>query len=79
MMASAVSPRGELRFHIHEGSFRAANFIGFCKQLIRDLESDIFLIVDGSSVYTVREIKGVREVNRREASALLLPAVLIRA
>jgi transposase len=57
MMISAISPRGELRFHIHEGSFRAANFIDFCKQLMRDVDSDIFLIVDGSSVHTAREVK----------------------
>ena len=57
MMVSAVSPRGELRFHIHEGSFRATHFIEFCKQLIKGTTSDVFLIVDGSSVHTAKEVK----------------------
>jgi transposase len=57
MMVSAVSPRGELRFHIHEGSFRAANFVEFCKQLLKDTEREIFLIADGSSVHTAREVQ----------------------
>jgi transposase len=57
MMVSAISPRGELRFHIHEGSFRAAHFIEFCRQLLKDAERDIFLIVDGSSVHTAKQVK----------------------
>ena len=57
MMVSAISLRGELRFHIHEGSFRAADFIYFCKQLMKDADSDIFLVVDGSSVHTAKEVK----------------------
>ncbi len=57
MMVSAISPRGELRFRIHEGSFRSAHFIEFCKQLPKDSGRDIFLIVDGSSVHTAKQVK----------------------
>lgn len=57
MMASAVTPQGKLRFHIHEGSFRAANFIDFCKQLLRESPGRVFLIVDGSSVHTAKAVK----------------------
>lgn len=57
MMASAITSRGELRFHLHEGSFKAENFIEFCKQLLGDAEGDIFLIVDGSSVHTAKKVK----------------------
>lgn len=57
MMVSAISPRGELRFHIHEGSFRSAHFIEFCKQLLKNSDRDIFLIVDGSSVHTAKQVK----------------------
>jgi transposase len=57
MMVSAISPRGQLRFHLHEGSFRAVHFIAFCKQLLADIEGKIFLIVDGSSVHTAKEVK----------------------
>jgi MFS family permease/transposase len=51
MMVSAISSREELRFHIHEGTFRPSDFIDFCKQLMHDIESDIFLIVDRISVH----------------------------
>jgi len=73
MMVSAVSPRGELRFHIHEGSFRAAHFVEFCKQLLKDVDSDIFLIVDGSSVHTAGETKEFVESTRGKLSLFFLP------
>ena len=57
MMVSAISPRGELRFHLHEGSFKARNFVAFCKQLMADVTGKIFLITDGSSVHTAKEVK----------------------
>jgi transposase len=57
MMVSAVTPLGQLRFHLHEGSFKARHFIAFCKQLLGDTTGKIFLIVDGSSVHTAKEVK----------------------
>lgn len=57
VMVSAISPRGQLRFHLHEGGFRAAHFIAFCKQLLHDVTGKIFLIVDGSSVHTAKEVR----------------------
>jgi transposase len=73
MMISAVSPRGELRFRIHEGSFRAVHFIEFCKQLIRDVENRIFLIVDGSSVHTARETREFVESTQGKLRLFFLP------
>jgi transposase len=73
MMVSAVSPRGELRFHIHQGSFRAAHFIEFCKQLLKDTDSDIFLIVDGSPVHTARETREFVESTQGKLSLVFLP------
>jgi transposase len=57
MMVSAIGARGQLRFRLHEGSFRAVHFIEFCKQLMADIPGIIFLIVDGSSVHTAKEVK----------------------
>jgi transposase len=57
MMVSAISLRGQLRFHLHEGSFKARHFIAFCKQLMADIPGKVFLIVDGSSVHTATETK----------------------
>jgi hypothetical protein len=49
MMVSAIGTRGQLRFRLHEGSFRAAHFVAFLKSLLADFTESIFLIVDGSS------------------------------
>jgi transposase len=57
MMVSAITPRGQLRFHLHVGSFKAKDFISFCRQLLADIEGKIFLIVDGSSVHTAMETR----------------------
>jgi transposase len=56
-MISAIGPRGDFRFQLHEGSFRAVHFIEFCKSLLRDFSKPIFLIVDGSTVHTAKIVK----------------------
>jgi transposase len=74
-MVSAVSPRGELRFRLHEGSFRAADFINFCKQLMRDLPGMvIFLIADRGPVHTARETKEFVESARGRLRLFFLPS-----
>lgn len=73
MMVSAISPRGELRFHIHDGSFRAADFIEFCKQLMKDVEQDIFLIADGSSVHTAHEVRDFVKTTQGKLEIFILP------
>jgi transposase len=73
MMVSAVSPRGELRFHVHEGSFRAAHFIDFCKHLMSGVGSDVFLIVDGSSVHTAKEVKEFVASTRGRLQLFFIP------
>jgi transposase len=56
-MVSAISPRGELRFRVHEGTMDAARFIEFCKGMLHDIDRPIFLIVDGSSVHKAAKVK----------------------
>jgi transposase len=73
MMVSAVSPRGELRFHIHEGSFRAANFIEFCKHLMKDTEREILLIVDGSPVHTAKAVSEFMQSTQGKLQIFFLP------
>lgn len=73
MMVSAISPRGELRFRIHEGSFRAEHFIDFCKQLMKDAGNDIFLIVDGSPVHTARKTREFVQSTGGKLSLYFLP------
>jgi transposase len=73
MMVSAISPRGELRFHIHEGSFRAENFIDFCKQLIRESPGKVFLIVDGSPVHKAGSVKEFVQSTEGRLQLFFLP------
>lgn len=73
MMISAVSPRGELRFHIHDGSFKAEHFIEFCKQLIKDAGSDVFLIVDNSPVHTAGKVKDFVKSTEGKLQLYFLP------
>jgi transposase len=74
MMVSAISSREELRFHLHEGTFRPADFIDFCRQLMQDIERDIFLIVEGISVHTSGETRAFVRSTGGKLRLFFLPA-----
>ena len=67
-MVSAISPRGELRFRVQEGSMNADRFIDFLKALLSTAEGKVFLIVDG---HPVHKSKKVREFAENEAGGRL--------
>jgi transposase len=73
MMVSAIGTRGQLRFHLHEGSFRAVHFIEFCKKLLADFTERIFLIVDGSSVHTAKGVTDFVESTQGRLRLFFLP------
>jgi transposase len=50
-MISAIGQRGELSFQVHEGPMNAERFIEFLDSLLHDVDTPIFLVVDGSSVH----------------------------
>jgi transposase len=56
-MISAISPGGQVRFHLVEGSFTAATFIEFCKRLLHDATGPVFLIVDGHPAHRAKAVK----------------------
>jgi transposase len=49
-MISAVSPRGEFRFMLHDGSVNAEVFREFLKRLMIGAKQPVFLVVDGLSI-----------------------------
>lgn len=49
-MISAISPRGEIRFEIVEGSINSERFIAFLDKLIEGAARKVFLIVDNLRV-----------------------------
>lgn len=56
-MISAVNAQGQLHFELFTGSMNAAGFIEFCKKLVHDCSTPVFLIVDNSSVHTAKAVK----------------------
>lgn len=56
-MISAVSPRGDFRFMIHEGTVDSDVFITFLKRLLIGATQPIFLIVDGHSIHKSASVK----------------------
>lgn len=55
MMISAVSPKGKLRFMVHDNGLKAAEFIEFCKRLLADTDGKVFLIVDGNRIHHAKK------------------------
>ena len=56
-MLSAISPRGELRFMLHEGTVTAPVFVEFLRRLMIGATGPVFLIVDGHPVHRSRAVR----------------------
>lgn len=56
-MLSAISPRGELRFMLHEGTVNATVFIEFLKRLLIGAKGPVFLIVDGHPSHRAKMVQ----------------------
>lgn len=54
---SAVSPRGEFRFMVHEGGVTANMFREFLRRLMMGTTTLIFLVADGHPVHKAKLIK----------------------
>ncbi|SFM24249.1 Transposase [Rugamonas rubra] len=53
-MISAVSPRGDFRFMIHEGTVDAAVFKEFLKRLMVGASKPVFVVVDGHTIHKAK-------------------------
>lgn len=56
-MISALSPRGDFRFMVVEGSISSSIFIEFMKRLLVGSKKKIFLIVDGHPTHRSKKVK----------------------
>lgn len=56
-MLSAVSPKGEMRFMVHDGTVNGGVFISFLKRMLVGAERPIFLIVDGHPSHRAEKVK----------------------
>lgn len=72
-MVSAISLAGHLRFQLHSGSMNAHTFKLFCGRLIDDIGKKVFLVVDGSSVHTAKEVREFVAANSDRIELFFLP------
>ena len=56
-MISAVSPRGDFRFMIHEGSVTSAVFKQFLSRLMIGTSKPVVVVVDGYPIHQSKLIK----------------------
>ena len=72
-MISAVSPGGELRFMVHQGTVNADGFIVFLKRLLADADRPIFLIVDGHPAHRAKKVREFVESTDDQLRLYFLP------
>ncbi len=72
-MISAVSPRGDFRFMVVEGSIATDIFINFMKRLLIGSKKKIFLIVDGYPAHRSKKAKAFIESVGGEIELFFLP------
>lgn len=72
-LISAVSPRGEFRFMVHEGSVNAEVFVTFLKRLMAGAKKPVFLIVDGHPIHKSRKAKQYIESQKGMLKLFFLP------
>lgn len=56
-MISAVSPRGDFRFMIHDGAVDAAVFREFLRRLMVGADKPVFVVVDGHSIHKAKLVR----------------------
>ena len=72
-MISAVSPRGEFRFMLHEGSVNADVFREFLKRLMMGAKQPVFLVVDGHPIHKAKLVKDFVEAQSGKLKLFTLP------
>jgi len=72
-MISAVSPRGDFRFMVHDGAVNAGVFLTFLKRLMTGAEAPIFLIVDGHPIHKAAKVKRFVESTNGMLRLFFLP------
>lgn len=72
-MISAVSARGGKRFMLYKGKFNSDRYILFLKQLIKNSEHKIYLIMDNYSVHKTNKVKEWIERHKDTIAVYYLP------
>jgi transposase len=72
-MLSAISPQGQFRFMVHEGTATAETFCTFLKRLTQGVEEKIFLIVDGHRIHRAKKVARLIEAMQGKIALFFLP------
>lgn len=72
-MISAVSPRGDFRFMVVEGSVGASVFVEFLRRLMVGAKKKVFLIVDGHPAHKSKLVKEFVATQNGQLEIFLLP------
>lgn len=73
-MISAVSAKGKLHFSLLDGNLDSTAFIGFCQQLLNDIDGKVYLIVDGHSAHKSAATRDYVASTHDRLKIFLLPA-----
>jgi len=72
-MISAVSPSGDFRFMVHEGTVNGRRFRDFLKRLLVGTERPVFVIVDGHPAHKTRLVRDYVESRQGQLRLFFLP------
>lgn len=73
-MISAITNFGKVRFMIYDGTMNAKVYLKFLKQLIKDTERKVYLIVDNLKVHHAIMVTQWLEENKNKIQMFFLPA-----
>ncbi len=72
-LISAVTPTGQLRFAVIDGTLDGPKFIEFCRKLLHDTPGPVFLIVDGHPVHHAKVVTRFVEATGGQLRLFFLP------
>jgi len=73
-MISSVTNQGKVEFMIYSGTMNADRFLKFLRQLIKNRERKIYLILDNLKVHHSKVVKNWVEKNKRTIELFFLPS-----
>lgn len=72
-MISAVSPQGEFRFMLNEGTVTADVFVEFLRRLLVGIDKPVFFVVDGHPVHKSKTVREFVEMQNGRLKLFFLP------
>lgn len=70
---SIVTPNGEMRYSVKEGNINGEKFIDFLKQLLKDRQRPLILLVDHATFHSSKPVRDFVRANRTQLRIFFLP------